>query len=59
MEKVKSDLAQLTKKRVKSLVRPRTVKSIDLVEFQSLCYSNEGDCYRRNRSIEGEDEILF
>ncbi len=50
----------LVSKKVKSLVQPRNKANQQVeVDLSSLCGTNRASCYRRNRSIESEDDILF
>ncbi len=53
----------LKRNKLKELVKPRSNSAQELLEFTSLCDRNGegggGACYRRNRSIENEDDILF
>ncbi len=56
---MKSPKKELKERRVKALVQPRK-DNLDLPELKPFCTDqNTGTCYRRNRSIESEDDILF
>ncbi len=56
---MKTPKKELKARRVKALVKPRK-EDVNLLDLSSFCTGqNEGACYRRNRSIESEDDILF
>ncbi len=55
---MKTPNKKLMAKKIKLLVQPRN-KANQLVDFSPLCERNGSACYRRNRSIESEDDILF
>ncbi len=56
---MKSPKKIIERKTIKSLVKPRQENEASLLDLQTLCTGNGGTCYRRNRSIESEDDILF
>ncbi len=55
---MKTPNKELVDKKIKSLVQPRN-KANQQIDLTSLCGENTSACYRRNRSIESEDDILF
>ncbi len=56
---MKSPIKALQERRVKTLIKPRK-EDRNLLELKAFCETqNGGTCYRRNRSIESEDDILF
>ncbi len=56
---MKTPKKELKERRIKELIRPRQGDT-DLLDLQAFCSTrNGGDCYRRNRSVENEDDILF